>query len=316
MAALLAVSVVALTATGCAPSGSSSGTASADTGSNAKIQVVASINTWGNLAEIVGGDYVTVKSIISDPLQDPHSYQATVRDQLAVSKARFVLANGAGYDSFMDTLAMSAKKGVFHIASNLTNPSYGTNPHIWYSIAADREAAQLIAHQFGAIAPEHAAYFTQNAAKFNTRMALLQMHQTGLTQGNDIRVLSVESLADLMLNESGIKIATPKAYELAVQNDIDISPKALAEAKALITDGKVQLLVLNAQESSPASKALAAAAEATASASKAAGRKPVAVVSMSELLPPGKDFIEWMVDNVAAIENALIKTGVLKEPTA
>jgi zinc/manganese transport system substrate-binding protein len=129
-------------------------------------------------------------------------------------------------------------------------------------------------------------------------------------------VLSVESLADLMLNESGIKISTPKAYELAVQNDIDISPKALAEAKALITDGKVQLLVLNAQESSPASKALAAAAEATASASSAAGRKSVAVVSMSELLPPGKDFIEWMVDNVAAIENALIKSGVLKEPTA
>ena len=321
LAAALAVSVAALALSGCAPTGKASASSDAGAGSGAssgKIQVVSSLNTWGNLAEIVGGDFVSVKSIISDPLQDPHSYQATVRDQLAVSKARFVLANGAGYDNFIDSLGMAAKKGVFHIASNLTNPSYGTNPHIWYSIAADREASLLIAHQLGEIEPQHAAYFTQNAAQFNTRMALLQVHQTGLTQGNDIHVLSVESIADLMLNESGIKIATPKDFALAVQNNTDISPKALAEAKALITTGKVQLLVLNAQESSPAGKALAAAASATSAGSASAtdGAKPVAVISMSELLPAGKNFVDWMTDNVATIENALVKTGVLKAPTA
>ena len=306
LASALAATVVIISLAGCAQNG---GASAGTSGSNdKKIQVVASVNTWGNLAEIVGGDFVTVKSLISDPLQDPHSYQATARDQLAVSKAQFVLANGAGYDNFIDTLGMAAKKGVFHISSNLTNPSFGTNPHIWYSLAADREAALLIAHQLGAIAPEHAAYFTQNAAQFNTRLALLQVHETGLTQGQEIHVLSVESIADLMLNESGIKISTPKDFELAVQNGTDISPKALDEAKQLIADGNVQLLVLNAQESSAAGKALGAAASA--------GSKPVAVISMSELLPQGKNFVDWMTENVSEIENALVKIGVLKAPTA
>ena len=41
---------------------------------------------------------------------DPHSYEATPQDRLAVEKADLIVANGAGYDSFITQLASSADK--------------------------------------------------------------------------------------------------------------------------------------------------------------------------------------------------------------
>lgn len=44
------------------------------------------------MAERIGGGKVQVTSIISDPDQDPHSYEANTRNQLALSKARVVIS--------------------------------------------------------------------------------------------------------------------------------------------------------------------------------------------------------------------------------
>ena len=46
-----------------------------------------------------------VSSIINRTSQDPHSYEATTQDKLAVSKAELVVENGGGYDDFIHTLA-------------------------------------------------------------------------------------------------------------------------------------------------------------------------------------------------------------------
>lgn len=68
------------------------------------VRVVASTNVYGDIAASIGGDLVDVTSIISNQAQDPHSYEATARDQLTLSKAQLVVANGGGYDPFIDTL--------------------------------------------------------------------------------------------------------------------------------------------------------------------------------------------------------------------
>ena len=60
------------------------------------IDVVASTSVYGDIAKSVGGDKVSVTSIISKTSQDPHSYEASTQDKLAVSKAQLVIDNGAG----------------------------------------------------------------------------------------------------------------------------------------------------------------------------------------------------------------------------
>ncbi|MGB4135468.1 MAG: metal ABC transporter substrate-binding protein, partial [Microbacterium sp.] len=92
--ALLAASALAL-------SGCSGTAAPADDG---RVQVVASTNVYGDLAATVGGDRVHVTSVIADAAKDPHSYEASARDRLAVSRADLIIENGGGYDAFMEEL--------------------------------------------------------------------------------------------------------------------------------------------------------------------------------------------------------------------
>src|SRR5690606_27552743 len=97
-AAVLAAS--ALAAGAC---GSASGEGSAAPGGG-PAPVVTSTNVYGDVARRIGGDKVEVTSFISDPAQDPHSFEAGTRARLAVSRAAIVIRNGGGYDDFMDTL--------------------------------------------------------------------------------------------------------------------------------------------------------------------------------------------------------------------
>lgn len=63
--------VAALTLTGCSEPSS----AARPSGSS-RVAVVASTDVWGDIASTVGGDRVTVTSIIDDPSKDPHEYEA------------------------------------------------------------------------------------------------------------------------------------------------------------------------------------------------------------------------------------------------
>lgn len=99
-AALLSASALALA--GCA--GSPAPAATTPGGDDGTLQVVASTNVYGQIAEALGAGRVEVTSIISSLSQDPHAYEASAQDQLSVSRADVLIVNGGGYDSFMDAL--------------------------------------------------------------------------------------------------------------------------------------------------------------------------------------------------------------------
>ena len=95
---LLAGAVVVGCSSAAGVSTSSTSASPTSGGAAEPITVVASTNVWGDLAAGVGGDKVTVTSISNDPSQDPHEYQASGQNQLALSKAKVVIENGGGYD--------------------------------------------------------------------------------------------------------------------------------------------------------------------------------------------------------------------------
>lgn len=69
-----------------------------------EISVVASTNVWGSIAQAVAGDRVEVRSLITEPNADPHSYEASPLDAAAISDASLVVYNGGGYDHFVDDI--------------------------------------------------------------------------------------------------------------------------------------------------------------------------------------------------------------------
>lgn len=63
-----------------------------------QLQVVASVNQWGSLAQSIGGKCATVTSIIASTSVEPHDYEPTPADLAKLQQADIVILNGAGYD--------------------------------------------------------------------------------------------------------------------------------------------------------------------------------------------------------------------------
>lgn len=85
-----------------------SGCSAPASGAADTVSIVASTSVYGQIASEIAGDAASVTSIIDSSVNDPHSYEASARDKLAVSRADIVIVNGAGYDSFMETLLADA----------------------------------------------------------------------------------------------------------------------------------------------------------------------------------------------------------------
>ncbi|MGA2568723.1 MAG: zinc ABC transporter substrate-binding protein, partial [Pseudolabrys sp.] len=75
-----------------------------------KIAVVAAENFYGDIARQIGGDRVTVVSIMNNPDQDPHLFETTPGIVKQIAGAQVAIVNGADYDPWMEKLLAAAPR--------------------------------------------------------------------------------------------------------------------------------------------------------------------------------------------------------------
>ncbi|MEY9996551.1 zinc/manganese transport system substrate-binding protein [Streptomyces sp. V4I8] len=267
------------------------------------IPVVASTNVYGDMAERIGGGKVQVTSVISDPDQDPHSYEASTQNRLALSKAKVVIENGGGYDDFIDRMLKSGDSSAEVInavkVSGKTAPAGGElNEHVWYDFPTVAKLADRIAAALAEADPADAATFTKNAKGFEEKLKPLEQKEARIKadHGGE-RVAITEPVPLYLLQAAGLENATPAEFSEAIEEGGDVSARTLQETLALFSDKKVKALVYNEQTSGPQT-------EKAEQAAKAAG---IPVVPVTETLPHGKDYLGWMTANVDALASALAK---------
>ncbi|HUY29536.1 MAG TPA: zinc ABC transporter substrate-binding protein [Acidimicrobiales bacterium] len=160
-----ALGVLAITALAVAvPSGRPPGLAPAGT-----VPVVAAENFWGSIVTQVGGDRVSVTSIITNPNADPHAYEPTPADARAIASARLVVVNGIGYDPWAAKLvAADAGTSTVLDVGSLLGLRAGANPHRWYDPADVRRVVAAVAADLGRLDPAGASYFRRGARRFLT----------------------------------------------------------------------------------------------------------------------------------------------------
>ena len=285
----------ALAACASSPSGTAAPSATT-TPTRGAIAVVASTNVWGDVVSQVGGDRVDVTSIITDPSADPHSYEANARTQLAVSGAALVVANGGGYDDFVDTMvgALASKPVVIH-AVDIANTG-DENEHVWYDLPGVRAVADEVAVRLGRLAPADAAKFTANAQAFDDKVAGIERQVAALRAAHaGAPVAITEPVPLYLLDEAGLVDATPPDFSAAIEEETDVAPNVLAETLAQFADHEVDALVYNAQTTGPETEQVLGAAQSAG----------IPVVPVTETLPTGDDYVGWMTANVTAIGDAL-----------
>jgi zinc/manganese transport system substrate-binding protein len=308
----------ALVLAGCSGGDQGAGSASADDG----LSIVASTNVYGDIAQTVGGDAVDVTSLISDPSQDPHSFEADARTQLAVSKADLVIENGGGYDDFVDTLldASGTDATVLNAVelsglepdddhadeahadeSGAEGDDHGHdhgefNEHVFYSLPTMATLATAIADELGRLDPSGADTFTANAEAFGEQIAGLEAQTAEVeTAHGGESVAYTEPVPGYLFDAMGLENVTPEAFSEAIEEGTDVSPAVLNETLQLFSGGSVDLLAYNEQTSSPET-------EQVETAATDAG---VAIVPVTELLPAGDDYVSWQQSTIDAIKAAL-----------
>ena len=250
------------------------------------IHIVASTNVYGDIAAAIGGDRVVVTSIVSDPAQDPHSVEGSARVQLALSKADIVIENGGGYDDWVETLLAGSGNDDVTLINVTELSGYDTthdfNEHLWYDFGTVHKLATALQAELGTTSSEFADALTE-----------LQTRETAMAAtGHETAVAITEPVPMYLLTASGFTNVTPDAFSEAIEEGSDVPPSALRDTLALVSDGSTRLLVYNEQTTSPETEQVKAAAIAAR----------VAVVPMSETLPNGYSYLEWMATNLAALE--------------
>ncbi|MFF7547899.1 metal ABC transporter solute-binding protein, Zn/Mn family [Streptomyces canus] len=301
---LVGVSVSLLAGCGNSSDSGSDGSAAAAPAASSKVAVVASTNVYGDIVSRIGADRVSVTSVISDPAQDPHSYEASTQNQLALSKAKVVVENGGGYDDFVDRMLKSAGNSSAEVinavkVSGRTAPKGGElNEHVWYDFPTVAKIADRIAAALGKADPANATTYTKNADAFKADLKPLEAKEAQLRKEHGGEAIAITEPVPLyMTGASGLVDKTPAEFSEAVEEGDDVSPKVLQETLALFTGKQVEALVYNAQTSGPQT-------EKSEQAARAAG---IPVVPVTETLPSGKNYLAWMTGNVDALANALAK---------
>src|SRR6478609_7677334 len=170
LAGFLALALAACSSGGSESGASTGASTSGGADASGQVQVLASTNVWGDVAAQIGGEHVAVTSIISDPSADPHSFQSSARNQLALSKAALMIENGGGYDDFMQTMLASAASSAPVInavdVSGISAADGELNEHVWYDLPTVGKVADAIAAELSTIDPADASTFAANAAAF------------------------------------------------------------------------------------------------------------------------------------------------------
>ena len=139
-------------------------------GARADLKVASLSTITTDLGRQIGGTNVAVTGIIR-PGIDPHEFEPTPADVKKVADADLVLYTGKGLEGYLTKLEEAAGGSAKFVNVGKDIPSLNLSedgktmedPHWWHSVANMKQATRVVAEDFEAADPEHAADYKRNS---------------------------------------------------------------------------------------------------------------------------------------------------------
>ncbi len=262
-----------------------------------KIALVAAENFYGDVARQIGGERVSIASIMSNPDQDPHLFEVAPAVIREIAAARIVIYNGADYDPWMAKLLKATPKPerVAIVAADLLGRKVGDNPHLWYDPATMPAVARRLAAALAAADPAHKDDY---AARLKTFLASLEplKQKIAAIAGKyaGVAVTASEPVFGEMAAALKLKMRNER-FQLAIMNDTEPSARDVAAFERDLKMRKVRVMFYNKQASNKMVQHLVELAHAS----------NVPVVGVTETAPSGQSYQEWMSSQLDKTERAL-----------
>ena len=264
------------------------------------LRVVAAENFWGSIAAQLGGDRVSVTSVITNPATDPHDYEPTAVDARTIAGAQMVIVNGIGYDPWAPKLiaANPVHGRVLLTVGDVVGIEPGGNPHRWYSPTNVQQVIAAIVADYKRLDRKDSAYFDRQRASFETKglaaykaeIAAIRKRYAGVPVG------ASESIFAPLAQALGLRLLTPYSFLTAISEGTEPTAEDVSTIDAQIAGKRIEVWVFNSQNSTPDVQRLTSAARA----------KGIPVTTITETLTPATaTFQAWQVAQLRALRAAL-----------
>jgi ABC-type Zn uptake system ZnuABC Zn-binding protein ZnuA len=154
----------------------------ATSAADGKLNVVATTTVFADMVANVGGDYVTVSSLVPKNA-DVHTFEPRPSDMKAVATAGLLVMNGLGMDDWLEkTITNAAPEGtpVLKLAVDLPGVELlpgetesTQNPHLFMDVKYAELYADRIAGALKQADPSHAADYDVGVATYKQRLESL-----------------------------------------------------------------------------------------------------------------------------------------------
>ena len=261
------------------------------------IPVVAAENFYGDVVAQIGGAGVRVTSILTNPDQDPHLFEASPSTARAVADARLVIYNGIDYDPWMAKLLAShrAPARTEIVVAALLNRKEGDNPHLWYDPVAMPAVANAVAAALAAQDPPRRAEYQQRRDVFLGSLRPIDAKIEAIRQKYAKTVVTAtEPVFGAMTDALGL-VMRNRPFQIAIMNDTEPSAGQIAGFEKDLRSRTAKVLFFNSQTSG----------DLTARLRGIAQESKVPTVGISETEPPGLAYQAWIIEALEATERAL-----------
>lgn len=261
------------------------------------LPVVAAENFYGDVVQQLGGTHVAVTSILRNPDQDPHLFEASPKTARALSQARLVVYNGAAYDPWMKKLlaASKAPRRVSIVAAALLGKKPGDNPHLWYSPETMPAVAKAITAYLRQADPAHASDYDQRLGAFldslkplDAKIAAMRARYRGTP------ITATEPVFGYMAGALGLTMRNMR-FQMAAMNGTEASAADIAAFEQDLRQRRVKALIYNSQASDDLTRRMLSLAE----------QSGVPAVHVTETQPAGLSYQQWMLQQLNELDTAL-----------
>ena len=210
------------------------------------LNVVASFSIIGDFVRNVGGDRISVTTLVG-PNGDVHVYAPAPADARKIADAKLLVVNGLGLEGWLPRLVQSSgSKAVIVTATGGITPlklDQAADPHAWQSVADARIYVANIRDALVAADPADAAAFRANAAGYLAKLDALDREvrsSVAQIQPERRKVISTHGAFGYFAAAYGIEFIAP----LGVSTESEASAHDIADIITQIRTEKIPAVFL------------------------------------------------------------------------
>ena len=211
-----------------------------------RLNVVASFSILGDFVRSVGGDRVSVATLVG-PNGDAHVYTPAPADAKKIADAKLVIVNGLGMEGWLPRLVKSAgsRAAIVSATSGIVPRKLGSDadPHAWQSVANAKVYVTNIRDALAAADPAGAEAYRANTQNYLAKLDALEREigaAVAQIPQDRRKVISTHDAFGYLASAYGIEFVAP----LGVSTESEASARDIARIITQIRSQKIPAVFL------------------------------------------------------------------------